>query len=84
MADEEKDQVNGLKSLLANKGNLSKIATIVLIALTGGGNALITEHTGSASKEETTRAIKEIHELRVALDEQIDRSKRMLEILEKK
>lgn len=57
-------------------------ATVVLVAITGGGNLWATKAGNDFNAQEIERATREIHDLYPRLTEAIDRQKRIQETLD--
>jgi hypothetical protein len=76
---------NGGKLLaLATGGDTwVKLATLVLIAISGGGNFLATKSTADFNASEIERATREIHELYPKIEEALKRQQRMQESLDR-
>jgi hypothetical protein len=56
--------------------------TVVLIALTGGGNFLLTNQKNNVNKEELEKAIRQIRDLHDAIDQTDKRQKTAIDALE--
>lgn len=69
---------------LGSTDNLVKLATIGLIAISGGGNWLATKEGNDFNATEIRRATQEIHELYGLLGQAAERQKRIQDLLEKK
>ena len=86
MADEEgekKDEKTGILEILASSGdNWVKLGTLLLVAITGGGNFLATTKTGEFNAEEIRRGLQEIHDLHDQLSTMVDRQRRMADQIE--
>ena len=89
MADEEekeKDQkdakANILETLASSGDNWVKLGTLLLVAITGGGNFLATTKTGEFNAEEIRRGLQEIHDLHDQLSTMVDRQRRMADQIE--
>jgi hypothetical protein len=75
---------NGKLLALAQSGdNWVKLATLVLIAITGGGNFLATKSTADFNSTEIRQATREIHDLYPKLDDAIRRQIRMQESIDR-
>jgi hypothetical protein len=72
-----------LLALATGGDNWVKLATLVLIAISGGGNFLATKSTAEFNSAEIQRATHEIHDLYPKLDEAIRRQQRMQESLDR-
>jgi hypothetical protein len=79
------EKKNGILSkLLGEGGDASvKLITLALVIVTGGGNLWATKETGRLGHQEAERAITELHDLHRQLSDQVQRSKRMEDMLEK-
>ena len=66
-----------------SNGKAVNWATVVLVAITGGGNWLATKSSSDLNTKEIERATEEIHALYPKLNEAIERQKQMQESLDK-
>lgn len=72
-----------LIATLAGSGdNWIKLITIVLIALSGGGNFFATREASRLNEHEVNRALREIHDVHGVMDEALSRQKHLEQILE--
>jgi hypothetical protein len=82
---EEQPKANGMAALLGNIAsggdNWVKIATLVLVAISGGGNFLATTKSSEFNSEEIRRGIQEIHDIHDQLQITIDRQKDMYNLV---
>ncbi len=82
MNNEKKNGI--LSKLLGEGGDASvKLITLALVIVTGGGNLWATKETGRLGQQEAERAIKDLHDLHQELDDQVERSKRIEQMLAK-
>jgi hypothetical protein len=70
-----------LNTLASSGDNWVKIGTLVLVAISGGGNFLATTKTSEYNAEEIRRGLAEIHDLHDALQSTLDRQKDMYDIV---
>ena len=79
------DAKHGMAELLSSIGasgdNWLKLITIVLIALTGGGNFLATKSASQFNASEIERATGEVHDIHLVLNSSLERQKRLEQML---
>jgi hypothetical protein len=82
--NDEKRNSSILGKLLGEGGDASvKLITLALVVVSGGGNLWATKETGRLGHQEAERAITELHDLHQQLSDQVQRSKRMEDMLQK-
>ena len=81
MAEPAAQNGNSSTTALAKLLNQLNLPTLALILLTGGGNWFATEKTSSVQREETQKAISQIHDLHDAFATFEARQKEALESL---
>jgi len=80
---QKEDEKTSILSILASSGdNWIKLGTLLLVAITGGGNFLATTKTGEFNAEEIRRGLIEIHDLHDQLSTMVDRQRRMADQVE--
>ena len=81
MPPPEEKNANGklklLESIASGGDNWIKFGTLLLVAITGGGNFLATTKTGEFNAAEITRGLNEIHDLHDQLSASMERQRRM-------
>jgi hypothetical protein len=86
MPPPEEKNANGklklLESIASGGDNWIKFGTLLLVAITGGGNFLATTKTGEFNAEEIRRGLQEIHDLHDQLSTMVDRQRRMADQVE--
>jgi hypothetical protein len=70
-----------LESVASGGDRWVKIATLALVALSGGGNFLATTKTADFNSTEINRSLKEIHDLHDVLMSSLDRQKDMYQLI---
>jgi hypothetical protein len=70
-----------LESVASGGDRWVKIATLALVALSGGGNFLATTKTADFNAGEIDRGLKEIHDLHDVLMSSLDRQKDMYQLI---
>ena len=84
MTDDTDPKTNLLTTLFSSGGDQTvKIITLALVAITGGGNFLMTRQTGKETDHDVRQALREVHAMHNVLDATVQRQKDIYEMLQK-
>jgi hypothetical protein len=78
-------KINAVANILSsgNTDTWVKLGTLVLVALSGGGNFFATKQAERVTAGDAEKAVREIHDLHDQLNGMVQRQKEMHDMLEK-